>query len=159
MITVRSYAQGLAGVRATSPDLELRLVRDPAVADEFVLLVAYPGATDDPADRDVWCDTEHADWTQGRALSFRVKPDDAERLSVSFFDRHRVVYTSWIDLRGGVWQPVRVGFDALRPNPFFQPPEAEIGAPLDLSDVSAFAFAPHHRHPGRLAIGRFVLTE
>ena len=40
-----------------------------------------------------------------------------------------VVYTKWTELQGDVWQTVRVSFEDLRPNPYFQPPDAQAGAP------------------------------
>jgi hypothetical protein len=64
------------------------------------------------------------------------------------------VYTTWTELAGGVWQPVTIPFDQLRPNPYFQPPNAKTGAPLDVSEVKAVAFAPHDPMPGRLSIGK-----
>src|SRR5262245_31070717 len=70
-----------------------------------------------------------------------------------------VAYTAWTELRGGVWQLVRIPFDEIRPNPFFQPPDAKTGAPLDVSDVKGIAFAPLDRTSGRLAIGRLVVSQ
>jgi hypothetical protein len=156
---IRSYAQGLSGVHAANPDVKLRLDHDAALPDEPVLLVEYPKPTADPAGRDVWCDAENTDWTTGNAISFQIKPTNAERLSVSFFDRNRVVYTTWIDLQGGAWQSLRIVFADLRPNPYFQPPDAKIGAPLDLSEIKGIAFAPHNQAPGQLAVSRFILTQ
>ncbi len=79
--------------------------------------------------RQVWCDAENVDWRTGTAISFQIKALNPEKLSVSFFDRNRVVYTTWIELQGGVWQPVRILFNELHPNPYFQPPDAKTGAP------------------------------
>jgi hypothetical protein len=87
------------------------------------LVVDYPAPTNDPAGRDVQCNAAARDWTGGRAIAFQVKPAHALRLSVSFFDRNGVVYTSWSDLNEG-WQSVRIAFDDIRPNPYFQPPGA-----------------------------------
>jgi dienelactone hydrolase len=158
MIPIQEYATGLSRVHATNPDVKLSLGRDPSLADETVLSVEYPAPTADPAGRDVWCDAEQRDWSAGRAIAFRVKPDHAVRLSVSFFDRNRVAYTAWVDLRGGVWQPVRLPFDEYRPNPYFQRPDAKTGAPLDVREVTGVAFAPQDETPGRLAIGKFVVS-
>ena len=80
-------------------------------------------------------------------------------MSVSFFDRNHVVYTAWVDLQGGVWQPVRVAFDDVRPNPYFQPPDAKAGAPLDVSDVKGIALAPQSGGSGQLALSAFVVTK
>ena len=159
MIVIQGYDDGLAGVRAANPEVHLSLGRDPSAPEERVLLVEYPVPTADPAGRDVQCAAVHRDWTGGRAISFQIKPAHALRLSVSFLDRNRVAYTAWRELKGGVWQPVRIAFDEIRPNPFFQPPGARTGAPLDVSEVEGIAFAPHDQTSGSLAIGRFVVSE
>ena len=81
------------------------------------------------------------------------------RLSVSFVDRNRVAYTARVDLKGAGWQLIRIPFDEIRPNPFFQFPDAKTGAALDISDVKFIAFAPQDKAAGRLAIGRFVVSK
>lgn len=159
VIDIQTYGAQLAGVRTKSSDVSLSIGHDPALPGETVLLVEYPARGADPAGRDVWCDAESSDWSRGRAISFRVKPERAMRLSVSFFDRNRVVYTSWAELQGGVWQPVRVAFDEARPNPYFQPPDARVGAPIDVSDVKGIAFAPQGDESGRFSISKFVVTR
>ena len=156
---IRSYADGLAAVRSANPEMKLSVARDPVVSDGPVLLVEYPAATGNPAARDVWCEAEHVDWTAGHAISFQAKPDHAMRLSVSFMDRNRVAYTSWSDLRAGEWQTVRIAFAQIRPNPYFQPPGAQTGAPLDVSEVKAIGFAPQDPGAGRIAISRFVVAD
>jgi hypothetical protein len=159
MAVIQAYADGLAGVRTASPDVHLSLGRDPSIAGERVLLVEYPRPADDPAGRDVQCAAQAQNWTGGRAIAFQIRPDHALRLSVSFVDRNRVAYTAWTDLQGGVWQLVHIPFDEIRPNPYFQPPGAKTGAPLDISDVKSIAFAPQDRTSGRLAIGTFFVSK
>lgn len=156
---IQTYKGGLAGVRSANAAIRLSIGRDPSGPDEPVLFMEYPAPSDDPAGRDVQCDAENHDWTAGHAISFRVKPDHAVRLSLSFLDRNRIAYTYWTDLQGGIWQSVRVPFDQIRPNPYFQPPNAKIGAPMDVSQVSGIAFAPHDQTSGRLTIGRFVVVK
>ena len=158
-IIVHDFSDELTGVRAANPEVHLRVGRDRSVDGERVLLVDYPGPTKDPAGRDVRCAARNQDWTGGRAISFQAKPAHAMRLSVSFVDRNGVVYTAWTNLTAGVWQTVRIPFDEIRPNPFFQPPGAKTGAALDVSDVKFVAFAPQDEMPGQLAIGRFVVSD
>jgi Carbohydrate binding domain (family 11) len=86
------------------------------------------------------------------------KPEHAVKLSLSFFDRNRVVYTAWTELHANVWQGVRVPFDEIRQNPYFQPPDAKVGAPLDVSDVKGLAFATQDATSGRLRISQFVVS-
>jgi hypothetical protein len=124
-----------------------------------LLIVEYPAPGADPAGRDVVCEAINRDWTSGRAISFRIKPSHAVKLSVSFVDRNRVAYTAWTELRAGVWQPVSISFDDIRPNPHFQPADAKTGAPIDVSEVMGIAFAPHDQTSGRLAISRFTVIK
>ena len=95
----------------------------------------------------------------GARFSFQIKPDHSLRMSLSFLDRNRVAYTAWTELKGGLWQLVRIPLDEIRPNPFFQPPDARTGRPIDVSDVKGIAFAPQDKTSGRLAIGKFVVYE
>jgi hypothetical protein len=122
-------------------------------------LVDYPEPSDDPAGRDVWCDAENRNWTAGHAIAFRIKPAEAVKLSVSFFDRNRVVYTAWVELQGGVWQPVRIPFADIHPNPYFQPRDAKIGAPLDVSEAKGIAFAPHDQTSGHLVLSKLEVIK
>ena len=157
MIVIQSYSLGTSSVRAANPLVKVRLACDPTRPEESLLEVEYPSASADPSARDVWCDAENRDWTGSTGITFQIKPSDTEKLSVSFFDRNRVAYTTWVVLHGSSWQPVRVRFDALRPNPHFQPPDAKAGSLLDVSDVCGIAFAPHHPGPGQLVLSPLML--
>jgi len=159
VIVIQDYADGLAGGCAAKPGVLVSVGRDPSISEERVLLVDYPMPTGDPAGRDVQCAARNHDWSAGHAIAFQVKPAHPVRLSVSFLDRNRVVYTTWTELKGDVWQQVRIPFEEIRPNPFFQPPDAKTGAPLDVSDVKAIAFAPQDQASGHLAIGKFVVSR
>jgi carbohydrate binding protein with CBM11 domain len=159
VIVIQSFTDGLAGVRAANAGVRLSIGRDPSMSDQPVLVVEYPEPTGDPGGRDVRCAAENTNWTAGRAISFQIKPDNPMRLSVSFLDRNHVTYTAWTELKGGVWQQVRIPFDEIRPNPFFQPPDAKTGAPIDVSEVTFIAFAPQDPTSGRLAMGRFVVSK
>jgi hypothetical protein len=154
---IRSFDDRLAIACSANPDVKLRVVHYGALPEGAVLLVEYPAVSGNPAARDVWCDTERTDWSAGRALGFQVNPTRDMRLSVSFMDRNRVAYTSWTTLEGHSWQKVRIPFDAIRPNPYFQPPDAKIGAPLDVSEVRRIGFAPQDPEAGYLSIARFVV--
>ena len=158
-IPIQSYRSGVAGVHAANPDVKLSVGRDVAQGTAPVLFVDYPAPTPDPAGRDVWCDAESTDWSAALVIAFQVKPEHAVKLSVSFLDRNHVAYTTWVDLTAGVWQPVRIPLDRVRPNPYFQPPDARVGAPLDAREVKALAFAPRDDAPGRLAISAVTVLK
>jgi hypothetical protein len=159
LTVIHDYDDGLAGVRVANPDVRLSVDRDPSLPDEKILVVEYPVRGEDPAGRDVWCVVRNRDWTAGRAISFQVKPDHDLRLSMSVLDRNRVAYTAWTELKGGVWQLIRIPFDGIRPNPFFQPPDARAGGPIDVSEVRELGFAPQDQTSGRLAIGRLFVSQ
>src|SRR5215510_10353411 len=97
-IVIHDFTKALAGVHARNPDVKLDVARDPSLGNEPVLRIEYPAATNDPAGRDVSLDAENRSWTGGGAITFRVKPAHAMRMSVSFIDRNHVVYTAWRDL-------------------------------------------------------------
>jgi hypothetical protein len=159
MTVIRDFNDGLAGIRAANPNVHLSVERDPEISDERVLMVEYPPPTSDPAARDVMCTAQSQDWSGGTGIAFQIKPANSMRLSVSFMDRNHVAYTAWREVEGGVWQAIRIGFDEIRPNPFFQPPGAKTGVPLDVSDVKAILFAPQDPASGRLSIARFVVSK
>jgi hypothetical protein len=159
VIVIQAYAKGLSVARSANPDVRLGIRPAPDLANEAVLVVEYPLASGRPAERDVWCDAENHDWSSGRAISFRVKPDQPLRLSVSFLDANRVAYTSWSDFAAGKWQPIEIAFSEIQPNPFFQPPGVDRNAPLDVSKVERIGFAPQVAHAGRFAISRLVVVE
>jgi hypothetical protein len=156
---VRWFGVALEGIKTQDPELKLRVGHDVGLGDENVLFVDYPKSLAEPAARDVWVEAEVTDWSRARALSFRIKPDLAVKLSVSFIDRNRVGYTSWIELTGEQWNDVQLTLDAFRPNPRLQPPDAKPGLPVDLTEVKAFGFAPEGGAPGRLALTSFRLTD
>lgn len=62
-------------------------------------------------------------------------------------------------MKEGVWQTVRFAFADMKPNPYFQLPDAKQGSAIDVSDVAFIAFAPQDQTSGRLAIGRFVVEK
>jgi hypothetical protein len=156
---IHDFANGLVGVRSAKPELKLRVDRDSAAGGEPLLLIDYPAPSGDPAGRDVYLEAAHRDWTTGSALLFRIKPSHATRLSVSFLDRNHVAYTTWAEIRGGVWQSIRIPFSEIRPNPYFQPPDAKRGASQDVSDVGGIGLAPHDSASGQLAISRIVVVK
>jgi len=159
MIAIQSFAAGLSTVHAASPDIQLRVRRDPAVAEGPVLDVEYPARAADPAARDVWCDVESRDWSDGSVIRFGIKPDRAIAISLSFLDGNRVAYTARVPLQAGIWQTVRIPLDSIEPNPYFQPPGADLDAPLDVRDVARIGFAPQDSVAGRFSISGIFLVE
>jgi hypothetical protein len=158
-IVIQSFRDDLSRACSAKPDLHLGVERDTAIAGQNVLVVEYPLPARDPAARDIQCVAENTNWSAGRAIAFQIKPDRAMRLSLSFFDRNRVAYTAWRELKGGVWQSIEVPFDEIRPNPFFQRPDARTGTSIDVSEVSRILFAPQDQASGRFLIGPLVVSS
>jgi len=158
-LAIQTYRAGMSAILSANSEVKLTIDRDPMLSNGLALFVEYPAGTGNPAGRDVWLDVENENWTSGRAISFAIKPEHEMRLSVSFQDRNRVAYTSWQELKAAVWQTVRIPFDQLRPNPYFQPPGANVGAPLDVGEVHRIGFAPQEQAAGRMAIGKFIVTD
>ena len=157
MIVIQSYESGLTGVRSANADVKLHLERDPAMGDQPVLRVEYPAPGANPAGRDVWCDVAQTDWTSGRAIVFQVRPEHAPDCRCrSWIETGLRIRTGWI-CRVGAWQTVRIPLDQIRPNPYFQPPGANTGAPIDVSEVARLGFAPQDKSAGQLTIGGFVV--
>ena len=154
---IRGFDAQATGIRA-NPAVKLSVSKDRDL-DELVLTVEYPEADDNPASRDVWSLAEIQDWTQGRAIVFKVKSDQAVRVSVSFPDGNGVAYTSWVDVLAGHWQDFEIQFADMKPNPYFQPPGADTDAPLNVAEVKAIGFAPQSPDAGRLTITSFAVVE
>ena len=158
MIVIQSYEAFPAGVQCANADVKLRVGRDPPWAISRCCMsttrrrarirrVATCGAT-----------LSRRIGRRDARSSFQAKAEHVARLSVSFLDRNRVAYTHWVDLRGGgAWQTVRVPLDQIRPNPYFQPPGANTGAPIDVSEVARLGFAPQDKSAGQLVVSRFVV--
>lgn len=159
MATIQDFSDGISVVHARNPDLRIRTTEDPSATSEVVLVVDYPPPNADPAGRDIWCDAAIKDWSVGSAISLRVKPQKALRLSISFLGRNRVAYTSWADLKGGEWQTVQVRFDEIQPNPYFQPPGSEKDSPIDVTEVAKIGFSPQGPEGGQLLLGTISLVE
>jgi len=155
MLMIRSITPQLAGVHIANPQLQASV--ETVSGEGEVLVVDYPAPGNDPAARDVWLDVENPNWTFGKSIVFNARAEHAIKLSVSFLSRNRVAYTSWTELRAGEWQTVRIRLAELRPNPYFQPPDARKGAPLDVSEVTRIGIAPQDAGAGRLSIGQLVL--
>lgn len=156
-IVVRSFDEAVGTVCRAHQTTKLSVARYGALPEGAVLIVEYPAASGNPAARDIWCETERADWSAGHAIAFQVNAEHDMRLSVSFVDRNGVAYTSWAELSAHAWQRVRLPFDRIRPNPYFQPPDAKTGAPIDVSEVTRIGFAPQDPGAGVVSIGRFVV--
>ena len=156
---LQDFASGIDSVHARNPAVRLRVDPHPLIASERVLVVEYPRPSGDPAGRDIWFDVRQRNWTSARAIAFQVKPDHPTSLSVSFADRNHVAFTMWLNLPDTSWQMARVVFESIRPNPYFQPPDAVVGRPLDLSEVKGVGFAPQDSGSGRVAIRRLVLSK
>jgi len=159
MATIQDYRDGISRVHARNPEVKIQISQDPEAPGESVLTVDYPASTGRPAERDVWCDAIDTDWTVGTAIVFKAKSPEPLRISVSFLGHNKVAYTTWADLKAGEWQTVRIELDEIQPNPYFQPPGADKGSPIDVSEVARIGFAPQTAGSGQLTVGRFTIVK
>ena len=138
--------------------LELRLVAGEPSGNALSVDYGCSG-TEQRALLDVWSAPRARDWSQASALSFRIKPDAAISLSVSFMDGNHAGYTQkTAPLVAGTWQTVTLPFDKFWFNPH-GPPGDIPGAPLNRSSVEAFGFAPEGCANGHFVIDDFALTR
>jgi hypothetical protein len=143
----------------------------PATDSSSVLLALVPGepsgsalsvtctcsGPEPRANLDVWATLPGSDLRGASSLTFRIKPDSALALSVSFMDGNHTGYTQQTEpLTPGAWQKVVLPLYKFWHNPF-GPPGDKPGAPLDLSRVDALGFAPRACEPARFLIDDFQL--
>jgi hypothetical protein len=144
----------------------------PATANSSVTVALAPGergtalsvtftcsGTEQRAGLDVWSSVAHGDWRGARSVQLRIKPDSAFGLSVSFMDGHHTGYTQQTQpLSPNTWQSVTLPLDKFWHNPYGPPGDAP-GAPVDLSRVEAFGFAPYGCGSGHFLIDDIVVTS
>ena len=127
--------------------MKLRVDRDSTAGGEPVLLIDYPARSSDPAGRDVYFEAAHRDGQR----EARSAPHQfiACNLGVRLVSRpesrcvHRV---DGIEARRGTRSGS--GSAMFGENPYFQPPDANRGAPLDVSDVGGIGLAPQDSASG-----------
>lgn len=52
-----------------------------------------------------------------------------------------------------------MAFETVRPNPYFQPPDAKPGGPIDLSRVTEIALAPQSSGSGHFVFSRIAVVK
>jgi hypothetical protein len=144
----------------------------PATASSSVAVAQVPGdrstalsvtftcsGTEQRAALDVWSDVVRGDWRGARSVQLRIKPDSPFGLSVSFMDGHHTGYTQQTQpLAPNTWQTVTLPLEKFWHNPYGPPGDAP-GAPVDLSHVEAFGFAPYGCGSGHFLIDDIVVTS
>jgi hypothetical protein len=159
---VQDYEPGAPASKASQPSAVSRLSITLAAGDAGgnALSVDYGcSGTEQRALLDVWSEPHALDWSKARALSFRIKPDAAISLTVSFMDANHAGYTQRTPpLVAGVWQDVQLPFERFWLNPF-GPQGDTPGKPVDRSQVAAFGFAPYGCTNGHFLIDDFRLSN
>jgi hypothetical protein len=86
--------------------------------------------------------------THADALKVEVRSAEVLSLRMAFNDAHQNAYVSSpVSIPKGDWTVLRFPITSFSLNPYYQPPLAEKGAPLDLSKLEAFNIEP--LTPGR----------
>jgi len=160
-VVVQDYEPGApAGKPSGSTEVSrVNIALVPGEAHGNALAVDYGcSGTEQRALLDVWSETRVHDWTQAGALWFRIKPDAAMSLSVSFLDGNHAGYTQKTQpLAPGVWQSVRLPLEQFQLNPF-GPQGDQPGRPVDFAAVQALGFAPVGCSNGHFLIDDFSLS-
>ena len=83
------------------------------------------------------------DWRGSKALELEVDTREPLQFQVGFNDANQNAYVAQSDpTRGKGWEKIEIPFDHFTLNPFYQPPGARKGAPLDLSHIETFNLSP-----------------
>ncbi len=83
------------------------------------------------------------DWSRAHGLEAEVYSADALSLRFDFNDANQNAYVSpSLTVKPGAWTLVRANFADFALNPYYQPPRALKGAPLDLTHVATFNLQP-----------------
>jgi hypothetical protein len=96
------------------------------------------------------------DWRGAKRITLRVKSGKPVALQLAFNDAKQNAYiSSDVTAEGGKgWQTLELPFSSFTLNPYYQPPQAQKGAALDLSHIETFNISV--RTPGK---AEFVVDE
>ncbi|GEM_PF-528302 len=83
------------------------------------------------------------DWTGAKAVRFLLYSKVPQVMGFTFKDKNNNQYTAdGPSTKGTGWETVRIPLGSFKLDPYYTPPDAVKGAPLDLSAVKSFNFQP-----------------
>jgi Carbohydrate binding domain (family 11) len=100
------------------------------------------------------------DWSGGKAIRMLIYCKDPVVMGLAIQDKNHNQYSaSAPSTKGGSWEKVEVPIDSFKLDPYYTPPNAVKGAPMDLSQVIQIQFQPKVTGEETLAISDVTLVK
>jgi hypothetical protein len=110
----------------------------------------------------MWCRAGGNDWKgvslgAAKTLSLMIYGKDPVSLGIALKDKNNNQYVTDLPAtKGGKWETVVVNLSDFKLDPYYTPPDAKKGAPMDFSTVSNFNIQPKTAGKGTVAIDNVV---
>jgi len=99
-----------------------------------------------------------ADLSKAGAIRFKAQSTVAGEVQIAVLDNNKVQYIAKFPVTTA-WTDVTLNLSTLQKDPYYTPPDAILGKPMDLSVVKGMNFAPQAPGPSVLSIGPVVWLE
>lgn len=103
-----------------------------------------------------WCGlyrhSVNQNWSSAKNVNVWAKGSSNLVVRFSILDANKVSYVADMNLTPE-WQEIKIPISSMKKNPYYQPPEAIQGKPLDLSNVQQIQFEPQTQGKGSFMIG------
>jgi methionine-rich copper-binding protein CopC len=106
----------------------------------------------------VW-HTLSAETGKADALVFNVKGDQAGEVQVALKDVNNVQYTTTFSLSKGDWSAVTLLFSSFKKDPYYTPPDAIVGKPVDFSTLKAMNVSSQVMGTSKILVGAVKAVE
>jgi hypothetical protein len=83
-----------------------------------------------------------ADLSKNDSIKFKAKTNSPGEIEMAFKDTYNVQYIARFSVSSKDWTEITVPFSAFNKDPYYTPPEAVLGHPMDLSKATGMNFAP-----------------
>lgn len=103
-----------------------------------------------------WCGIWHTlgkDLSAAGSLVFSAKASPPGEIQIALHDKYNVQYVANVAIPSDRWSDVSVPLSAFQKNPYYQPPDAKQGNPMDLSETKNLNIAPATPGKGTFWIG------
>jgi sialate O-acetylesterase len=93
-----------------------------------------------------------------KKMIFQARATLPGEVQVALKDKWNVQYVAKVQVRFKQWTKIKISFSDFEKDPYYTPPNAEPGHPMDFSQVSGMNFGPQAKGKGEIWIGP-VLAE
>ncbi|HUO58619.1 MAG TPA: carbohydrate binding domain-containing protein [bacterium] len=100
----------------------------------------------------LWHNTSF-DLSKATTIVFKAKATLPGELQFEFKDKYNVQYMVKVKVPSAAWSEVRIPVVSFIKNPYYTPPNAELGHPMDLSKVNGMNVGPQADGAGEMWIG------